>query len=85
MANGDEELDEGGVDGVPDFEAPDFDADEWAANFDDAALIGEQIEALLDRPTSTTMEDGSSHTTVIFLGQELEALRALAQRLTMGS
>lgn len=68
---------------VPDFEAPDFDAEEWAANFADPASIGHQMEALLDRPTSTTIDNGSSHTNVVFLGQEYEALRALAQRLTL--
>lgn len=68
---------------VPDFEAPDFDAEEWAANFDDPASIGHQMEALLDRPTSTTIENGSSHTSVVFLGQEYDALRALAQRLVL--
>lgn len=84
MAEEDDE-DEDRDEEAPDFEAPDFDAEEWAANFDDPVEIGHQMEALLDRPMSTTIENGSSHTSIVFLGQELEALRALVQRLTLGS
>jgi hypothetical protein len=67
--------------GLPDFESSDFDAEEWVASFEDAATIGNILERMLDRPTTTTIEEGSEFTTTVFLGQELEALRALAQRL----
>lgn len=68
--------------GLPDFEDPDFDAEDWAAGFDDAQSIGTVLQELLDRPSSTTIEEGSSHTAVVFVGQEFDALRALADRLS---
>lgn len=66
---------------LPDFEDPEFEAEEWAENFETAEEIGEILDTLLDRPTTTTVENGSQHITLVFIGQELEALRALAQRL----
>lgn len=74
---------------LPDFEDPDFDVEAWVEDFADPGAIGEVLESLLDRPSHTTVEDGSAHTTedgsahttVAFVGQELDALRALVQRL----
>lgn len=66
---------------LPDFEDPNFDADAWAEEFTDAQAIGAVLEELFDRPTTTTVEDGSSSTALAFVGQELDAVRALAQRL----
>lgn len=63
------------------FEDPDFDAEDWAEDFEDAATIGDALSKLLDRPTTTTVEDGSTYTTVVFVGQELDAVQALVQRL----
>lgn len=65
----------------PDFEDPAFDPEAWAEEFEDAPAIGEALEMLLDRPSSTTSDHGAMHTTIVFVGQELDAIRALVQRL----
>lgn len=64
-----------------DFDDPDFDAEDWAQSFEDAPSIGEVLHSLFDRPSQTTIEEGVSHTTVVFTGQEFDAIQALAQRL----
>jgi len=53
--------------GLPDFEASDFDAEEWAETFETAASIGDVLERMLDRPMTTTIEDGSEFTTTFGL------------------
>lgn len=66
---------------LPDFEDPALDVEDWAEGFSDAAIICAVLIELLDRPAHTTAEEGSTYTTVVFVGQELDAVRALVQRL----
>lgn len=65
----------------PNFNDDSFDPEEWVCEMQDPAEFGEALVRLLDRPTVTTIEDGKSRTTVVFEGQEYEALQALAERL----